>query len=84
MHILTPCASPDEVEPLVASGADELYAGLFPDAWYARFGRGAWPNRRGPGPANLQTVEEVIALQRAAHATPDGPRAGARYRSTSP
>ena len=68
MRILTPIASPAEVEPLVASGADEFYAGLFPDSWYERFGRGAWPNRRGPGPANLQTLDEVVALHAAARA----------------
>ena len=78
MDILTPVAGPDEVEPLVASGADELYAGIFPDSWYARWGRGAWPNRRGPGPANLRTVDEVVALQRAAHAVDGGPREGQR------
>ncbi|MCO4770871.1 MAG: U32 family peptidase [Deltaproteobacteria bacterium] len=78
MQILTPVAGPEEVEPLVSSGADELYAGIFPDSWYERFGRGAWPNRRGPGPANLRTVDQVVSLQRAAHATEDGPRAGGR------
>jgi putative protease len=78
MQILTPVAGPDEVEPLVASGADELYAGIFPDSWYERWGRGAWPNRRGPGPANLRTVDEVVALQRAAHALQGGPREGGR------
>lgn len=78
MQILTPVAGPDEVEPLVASGADELYAGIFPDSWYERWGRGAWPNRRGPGPANLRTIEQVVTLQQAAHATPGGPREGLR------
>ena len=66
MHILTPCAGAEEVEPLAASGADELYAGIFPEGWYARWGRGAWPNRRGPGPANLETIDQVVALQTAA------------------
>ena len=66
MHILAPCAGAEEVEPLAASGADELYAGIFPKDWYDRWGRGAWPNRRGPGPANLETTDQVIALQEAA------------------
>ena len=65
MHILAPCAGADEVEPLAASGADELYAGIFPEGWYARWGRGSWPNRRGPGPANLQRTDEVVALHAA-------------------
>ena len=68
MHILAPCAGAAEVEPLAASGADELYAGIFPEGWYARWGRGSWPNRRGPGPANLETVDEVVALHTAARA----------------
>ncbi len=66
MHILTPCAGADEVEALAASGADELYAGIFPQGWYARWGRGAWPNRRGPGPANLETIDQIVSLHAAA------------------
>ncbi len=68
MKILTPLSSPEEVEPLADGGADEFFCGIFPTAWYERWGRGAWPNRRGPGPANVQSVDELAALADAAHA----------------
>jgi U32 family peptidase len=67
MRILSPVAGPEEVEPLVSGGADELYCGLFPQEWYERWGRGSWPNRRGPGPANVETTEELLRLADAAH-----------------
>jgi putative protease len=73
VKILAPIASAGEAEPLVAAGADEFYAGLFPRGWYARWGRGAWPNRRGPGPANLETIEELETLSAAVRAA--GPTA---------
>ena len=76
MHILSPLASADEVAPLVAAGADEFYAGLFPQGWYERWGRGSWPNRRGPGAANVQTLDELAGLADAAHGV--GPKAGDR------
>jgi len=62
MQILAPVASVDEVEPLVDSGADELFCGVFPAGWYERWGRGAWPNRRGPGPANVEQLDDVRRL----------------------
>lgn len=65
MKILAPIAAAAEAEPLVAAGADEFYAGLFPKGWFDRWGRGAWPNRRGPGPANLETIDELVALSEA-------------------
>ena len=67
MRILSPVVAAEEVAPLTASGADELYCGLFPERWYRRWGRGAWPNRRGPGAGNLGSVEEVRRLADAAH-----------------
>ena len=71
MKILAPIAAASEAEPLVAAGADEFYAGLFPAGWYARWGRGAWPNRRGPGPANLETIDELETLSAAVHGAGD-------------
>lgn len=68
MRILSPVASPEEVEPLADGGADELFCGIFPTQWYERWGRGAWPNRRGPGPANVESVAELGAIADAAHA----------------
>lgn len=73
MRILSPVAAPEEVEPLVQSGADELYCGLFPQEWYERWGRGAWPNRRGPGPGNLGSVDELCRLADEVHKGRDVP-----------
>lgn len=67
MNILSPVGNPDEVAPLVEAGADEFYAGLFPQGWYERWGRGSWPNRRGPGPANVETIDDLGRLADAAH-----------------
>ncbi len=64
--ILAPCASADEVEPLVRAGAGELYCGVYDEAWARRWGLGAWPNRRGPGPGNLGSLDELRALGAAA------------------
>lgn len=66
VKILSPVASPAEVRPLVEAGADELFCGYFPAGWFERWGRGAWPNRRGPGPANMDSADQVAALVRAA------------------
>ena len=62
MRILAPVSSPSEVEPLVSGGADELFCGVFPAGWYDRWGRGSWPNRRGPGPANIEELDDVRRL----------------------
>jgi len=67
MQILCPINSPEEVAPLVDAGADEFYCGLFPDGWYERWGRGSWPNRRAPGPANLNSVDDLARLADVVH-----------------
>jgi len=67
MQILCPINSPEEVVPLVEAGADEFYCGLFPGEWYEKWGRGSWPNRRGPGPANLSSVDELARLADTVH-----------------
>lgn len=76
MRILSPIAGPHEAAPLIEGGADEFYCGIFPQEWYAKWGRGAWPNRRGPGPANLETLDQMKALAAAVHGDEGGPRAG--------
>ena len=67
MKLLAPCADPAEVEPLLRAGADALYCGLFDGAWLRRWGPAAWPNRRGPGPANLPGEAALDAVVEAAH-----------------
>lgn len=67
MRILGPVATVDEAGALVQGGADELYCGLFPQGWYERWGRGAWPNRRGPGPGNVGSEEDLLRIADAAH-----------------
>jgi putative protease len=67
VNILSPVGNPDEVVPLIEAGADELYAGVFPQGWYERWGRGSWPNRRGPGPANVETMDDLGRLADAAN-----------------
>lgn len=68
MKILAPLHSVEEVEPLSTGGADEFFCGFFPRRWYERWGRGAWPNRRGPGSANLDDVERIGPIVDAAAA----------------
>ncbi len=59
MDLLAPLSAAEEVEPLVRAGATDLYCGLFDRGWARRWGLGSWPNRRGPGPANLGDLEEL-------------------------
>lgn len=78
MRILSPIASAEEAAPLIEGGADEFYCGIFPEQWYQRWGRGAWPNRRGPGPANLERLDQLKELASAVHGDPEGARPGGR------
>ena len=50
--IASPVSLAAEVEPLVRSGASELYCGVSVESWGRRFGSLAWLNRRGAGAAN--------------------------------
>jgi U32 family peptidase len=59
VDLLAPLSAAKEVEPLVRAGATDLYCGLFDRGWARRWGLGSWPNRRGPGPANLGDLDEL-------------------------
>lgn len=59
MKLTAPISRLDEIEPMAAAGADELYCGVVPREWVARFNTGA-VNRRYFG--NLDGMDE---LQRA-------------------
>lgn len=68
VDLLAPLSAAKEVEPLVRAGATDLYCGLFDRGWARRWGLGAWPNRRGPGPANLGDLDELERAGREAAA----------------
>ena len=68
MKILAPLSDVNEVAALSHAGADEFFCGLFPKGWFERWGRAAWPNRRGPGPANIEHLEDLARLADAVHA----------------
>jgi len=68
VKIAAPCSDPSEVEPLCRAGADELYCGVYDRGWAGRWGlAGGWPNRRGPGPGNLGSLEALDAVCEGAH-----------------
>ncbi len=66
MKILAPCSRPDEVETLIRMGANELYCGVYDEEWARRWGLASSPNRRGPGPGNLGSFEELAEVCRQA------------------
>ena len=66
VHVLAPCADAEEVQPLARAGATELYCGVYDEAWARRWGLASWPNRRGPGPGNLGSLDELRQLGAAA------------------
>jgi collagenase-like PrtC family protease len=64
MKILAPVRSSDEVEPLLAAGADELYCGITPPRWSDTQGA-SWANRRNPrsaGVPDLDDLQRIVAL----------------------
>ena len=67
MKLLAPTNHADEVEMLVGSGADELYCGVVPQEWIERHSVAAQINRRGAGPGNMQTLDELRELTDLAH-----------------
>lgn len=67
MKILAPVNSVHEAEVLVDLGAEELYCGLSPGAWRTGNGQEVWLNRRGPGKANIESLEELKELVVVAH-----------------
>ena len=68
ISIASPVSIPEEVEGLADLGANELYCGVTPDSWTARYGDAGWLNRRGGGKANMTSVAELARLVDIAHA----------------
>ncbi|MDD5247430.1 MAG: U32 family peptidase [Rhodocyclaceae bacterium] len=64
MKITAPISRSDEIEPLTAAGAEELYCGVVPQEWVARFNTGA-VNRRYFG--NLDGMAELERAVGLAH-----------------
>jgi collagenase-like PrtC family protease len=64
LKILAPLRNSEEVEALLAAGADEFFCGMTPPGWGSRFGL-AWANRRAPqaaGVPDMADFERIIAL----------------------
>jgi putative protease len=62
MKLLAPISRVDEVQPLLRSGAEELYCGLVPAAWVQNEAADDWLNRRNPRGANLHSLSELAQV----------------------
>jgi putative protease len=67
MKLLAPVSRVDEVQPLIRSGAEELYCGLVPAAWVQSEAVDDWLNRRNPRGANLHSLSEIAQVVAQAH-----------------
>ena len=67
MKILSPVDRPDEVEPLVDAGADELFCGLASAAWLGTYTIAA-VSRRSARVANVDSLERLKEIVETAHA----------------
>jgi U32 family peptidase len=64
MKITAPISRLDEIAPMASAGANELYCGVVPREWIARFNTGA-VNRRYFG--NLESMDDLRRAVEAAH-----------------
>jgi U32 family peptidase len=62
MEITSPISHVDEIEPLVAAGATELYCGVVPSTWVAQFNTGAVNRRYFSNLPSLSEVEKAVTL----------------------
>jgi putative protease len=67
MNIITPIRSLEELEMLIANGADELYCGLKTREWDEIFSENLWMNRRNPDQANITSLKDLETLIAVAH-----------------
>jgi putative protease len=67
MKILAPLNSSEEAEMLLSNGAEELYCGLVPEEWIARYSGAIWLNRRSPAGGNLRTFSDLARIVEQAH-----------------
>ena len=52
---------------LLANGAEELYCGLVPEEWVARYSGAIWLNRRSPAGGNLRSFSDLARIVGQAH-----------------
>ncbi len=67
MKITAPISRLEELEMLLANGADELYCGLHIPEWEKKHGSRWWLNRRDPVQANLATAKDLKEIVSQAH-----------------
>jgi len=65
MEITAPISHIDEIEPLIAAGARELYCGVVPPSWVAQFNTGAVNRRYFGNLPGLKEVEKAVVLAHA-------------------
>ncbi|HUW36800.1 MAG TPA: U32 family peptidase [Rhodocyclaceae bacterium] len=62
MKVTAPISRIDEIEPLAAAGADELYCGVVPKEWIARFNTGAVNRRYFGNLGGLEELRDAVAI----------------------
>jgi collagenase-like PrtC family protease len=65
-RIVAPANHPDEVAALAESGASEIYCGVLPAKWSARYGDWDCLSRRQGNVANLSSIEQLQEVARLA------------------
>lgn len=66
MKIIAPVDRPDETQPLIDAGADELFCGLYWEPWLRTYTIAA-VNRRSGRIASVGSLEDLQAIVRIAH-----------------
>jgi putative protease len=66
LKVLAPFSAVEEVEPLIAAGAEELYCGFVPAVWVRDQPADQWINRRYPRGANLCALSQLAESVRLA------------------
>ena len=67
MKILAPIREFDELEMLVASGAEELYCGVVPREYLEKYPGALWLNRRAAAGSGMESFAELRRLSDEAH-----------------
>lgn len=66
LMVLAPFSAVEEVEPLIAAGAEELYCGFVPPVWLRDQPADQWINRRYPRGGNLRGLSQLAESVRLA------------------